>query len=637
MGQTARFFLYPALPMRNRFRHSVLPGLLLLAAVLPLAAQNYTPLQRHNRLKVLSYNVRNAVGTDGRTDAARIGRVVRESGADVVAVQEVDSATARSGGRYVLDDIAREALMYATFGAAMPYDGGKYGIGVLSRERPLAVRRVPLPGSEEPRLLLVLEFDRYVQGCTHLSLVETDRLAALPVLRDEAARSGKPFILAGDWNDTIGSPLLRQLDADFRIATNPRAATFPADRPETCIDFIALYRPTSGGLVPVSSRVPAEKVASDHRPVLAELQFKTPAADLVYHAPYLQRPEPDGITVMFQTRAVSHCWVEYGTDTLHLQRARSLAGGQEVCHDIENRIRLEGLTPGATYYYRVCAQEIIDYRSYSKTFGETYKGPFHTFTLPTARTEDFTALILNDLHENAATIRAFAALARDIPHDFVIFNGDCLPEPVDRDYAVRHLHVLADAFDAADKPAFFVRGNHEIRNAYSAGMPSLFDQPGGRTYGAFSWGDTRFVLLDCGEDKPDDHWVYYGLNDFAGFRREQTAFLEREKASAAFRKAHRRVLVHHVPVWGNTDEYRPCTELWSPVLRKMPFDIDLAAHTHEYRYHPAGGGEGNPFPVVVGGGPSLEAATLLVLTKKGGDMWLRVLDTKGRELRRIDL
>lgn len=145
------------------------------------------------------------------------------------------------------------------------------------------------------------------------------------------------------------------------------------------------------------------------------------------------------------------------------------------------------------------------------------------------------------------------------------------------------------------------------------------------------------MLLDCGEDKPDDHWVYYGLNDFAGFRREQAAFLERENASAAFRKAHRRVLVHHVPVWGNTDEYRPCTELWSPVLRKMPFDIDLAAHTHEYRYHPVGGGEGNPFPVVVGGGPSLEAATLLVLTKKGGDMWLRVLDTKGRELRRIDL
>lgn len=603
----------------------------------PLPAQNYTELQKRNRLKVLSYNIRNAVGMDGRTDYARVGRVIRESGADVVAVQEVDSATARSGGHSVLDEVAREALMYPTFGVAMPYDGGSYGIGVLSRERPLSVRRVPLPGSEEPRLLLVLDFGRYVLGCTHLSLVGADRLAALSVIREEASRSGKPFILAGDWNDTVGSPLLRQLETDFRIANSPKSATWPADRPEACIDFVALYRPVSDGLVPVRSRVLLEKQASDHRPVLAEFQFKTPSRDLLYRAPYLQNPTSDGITVMFQTRAVAHCWVEYGTDTLHLNRARSLSGGQEVCHDIENRIRLEALTPGTTYYYRVCAQEIIDYRSYSKTFGETFKSPFYTFTLPSSRTQDFTALVLNDLHETSATIRAFAALARDIPHDFVIFNGDCLPEPDDRDYAVRHIHVLADAFDAARKPVFFVRGNHEIRNAYSAGMPSLFDQPGGNTYGAFSWGDTRFVLLDCGEDKPDDHWVYYGLNDFAGFRREQVAFLDRERTSAPFRKARRRVLVHHVPIWGNTDEYRPCTELWAPVLRKMPFDVDLAAHTHDYKYHPAGDDEGNPFPVVVGGGPRPEEATMLVLTKKGGDMWLRVLDIKGRELRRIDL
>ena len=60
---------------------------------------------------------------------------------------------------------------------------------------------------------------------------------------------------------------------------------------------------------------------------------------------------------------------------------------------------------------------------------------------------------------------------------------------------------------------------------------------GDKTYGAFNWGDTRFVLLDCGEDKTDDHWVYYGLNDFSGFRDEQTEFLRRELHSKAFRQA----------------------------------------------------------------------------------------------------
>ncbi|MDE6119332.1 MAG: hypothetical protein K2F82_05650, partial [Muribaculaceae bacterium] len=62
-----------------------------------------------------------------------------------------------------------------------------------------------------------------------------------------------------------------------------------------------------------------------------------------------------------------------------------------------------------------------------------------------------------------------------------------------------------------------------------------------------------FVTLDCGEDKPDDTWVYYGLNDFTALRREQAAFLRDELKSKAHRQAFRRVLIHHIPLWGNTD------------------------------------------------------------------------------------
>ena len=63
-------------------------------------------------------------------------------------------------------------------------------------------------------------------------------------------------------------------------------------------------------------------------------------------------------------------------------------------------------------------------------------------------------------------------------------------------------------------PDFLYAGNHEIRNAYSIGLRDHFDYVGDKTYASFNWGDTRIVMLDCGEDKPDDHWVYYGLNDF---------------------------------------------------------------------------------------------------------------------------
>lgn len=152
---------------------------LLCAVCLSTTAQ--TELQERNKLRIMTYNVHNGVGTDGKTDYRRLANVIARDGADVVAVQEVDSATRRSGGRYVLGEIAREALMHDTFGAAIDYDGGRYGIGLLSRERPLSVHRVALPGREESRTLLVAEFDRYVVGCLHLSLTAQDRMASLPV------------------------------------------------------------------------------------------------------------------------------------------------------------------------------------------------------------------------------------------------------------------------------------------------------------------------------------------------------------------------------------------------------------------------------------------------------------------------
>ena len=158
----------------------------------------------------------------------------------------------------------------------------------------------------------------------------------------------------------------------------------------------------------------------------------------------------------------------------------------------------------------------------------------------------------------------------------------------------------------------------------------------GKTYGAFNWGDTRFVLLDCGEDKKDDHWVYYGLNDFTGFRNEQAVFLKRELASKAFRKADKRILVHHIPVYGNTDEYQPCTELWGDLLQKAPFNVSLNAHTHQYAFYPKGAA-GNNFPVFIGGGYSLKEATVMVLTKKGRQLKIKVINAAGEILKEMEL
>lgn len=605
--------------------NSILPALAMLGATsLDTVAQG---TQQHtNTVKVMSYNIRNGVGLDGERNPARIADVILRSGADVVCMQEVDSMTGRSGGRYVAGDIAAEALMYPVFAPAIDYDGGKYGIAVLAKTRPLSVRRVALPGREEARALLLVEFDDYLLGCTHLSLTEEDRNASAAIIKREAAAFDKPIVLCGDFNAHPDDAVMTELKSALRPVTSPKRHTFPADKPEETIDYICVS--TANAPAVLRTEVIDEPVASDHRPITATLRFNTQADKLLYHKPYIQNPTPDGMTVMYQSTVPVMSRVEYGTDTTALSSARQLIAGQEVVHDLEHKVRLAGLRPGTRYYYRVRAREITENSSYHKTFGDSVVTPFYSFVTPPEGKKEMTVIVLNDLHEYMPTIDTLASMAAKIPHDMVIFNGDCLPEPYDREYAVKWLHVLSDRFDGANTPIMYIRGNHEIRNAYSSGMPSLFDNPGGKTYGAFTFGGTRYIVLDCGEDKTDDTWVYYGLNDFTDLRREQADWLRREMSSREYKKATNRILIHHIPVWGNTDKYQPCTDMWAPILGKGKFDIDITAHTHDFKIHPKGS-IGNPCVTYVGGGPKLDRATMLVVTAGPDGVSARVVTPGG--------
>jgi predicted MPP superfamily phosphohydrolase len=348
--------------------------------------------------------------------------------------------------------------------------------------------------------------------------------------------------------------------------------------------------------------------------------------------PYLQNPTGNGITVTWLTNVPVYSWVEYGTDSTKLSKAHTIVDGQVISNNKLHKIRLHDLMPEQTYYYRICSREITSYQAYSKTFGETAQSAFSTFTLPSEKTTDFTAVVFNDLHKRKETLKALCSQLNGIDYDFVFFNGDCIDDPSDENNAVAFLTELTEAVGADHTPIFFLRGNHEIRNAYSIELRSLMDYVGDKTYSAFSWGDTRFVQMDCGEDKPDSTPVYYGLNDFSGLRMDQVGFLKKEFKTKAFKKAEKRILIHHIPIFGITDEYNPCKELWGELLNKQKFDLSVNGHMHQFAFHEPGTAQGNKYPVVVGGGPSMDGATVILLQKKGKELKLRVLNAKGEQL-----
>ena len=226
-------------------------------------------LGQNKQLQIMSYNVRHCAGMDLMVDYDRTTAVISQQQPDVVALQELDSMTGRSGHYNQLSELALRTGYHPVFGAAIEFDGGQYGVGILSHETPVSTKRIPLPG-EEPRVLLVVELEDYVIACTHLDLEEAQRMASVPLIVEEAQRWQKPFLLAGDWNDEPGSELLELMTQYFTVLSSDEA-TYPADNPTECIDYVAVF---NGRAEALESHVIDEPEASDHRPLVVWMRLR---------------------------------------------------------------------------------------------------------------------------------------------------------------------------------------------------------------------------------------------------------------------------------------------------------------------------------------------------------------------------
>jgi len=223
--------------------------------------------------RILTYNVRNGKGMDEKTDYDRVAAVIKVINPEVAALQELDSVTTRSEGADVLKAIAERCGMKPVYGASINYSGGKYGIGILSKETPLRSSFLSLPGTEEKRGLLMVEFTDYIFFCTHFSLTETDRSASVRLIGQKAKELHKRVFLSGDLNALPTSEAVRSLTQNWKNLSG-RQPTFPAPAPTECIDYIWGIDCCGFDYKIIKQEVVPEKMASDHRPVFVDVSFK---------------------------------------------------------------------------------------------------------------------------------------------------------------------------------------------------------------------------------------------------------------------------------------------------------------------------------------------------------------------------
>jgi endonuclease/exonuclease/phosphatase family metal-dependent hydrolase len=241
-------------------------------------------------LRVMTYNVHACVGTDGRLDVERIASVIRMYSPDIVALQELDVARRRSGGSHQANLIAEHLGMQGHFHPAWhPLPEEQYGDAILTPWPFTLLKGAELPTARsplafEPRGALWIQV-RKGNACihvmnTHLGLSNRERRNQVDALLGEEWMSHPdcrtPMIFCGDLNDIPGSRIYRRLAARLtdvqRVGSFFRArATFPSRLPFLRLDYIFVSPDVSVESVEIG-RVPSARVASDHLPLIANLQ-----------------------------------------------------------------------------------------------------------------------------------------------------------------------------------------------------------------------------------------------------------------------------------------------------------------------------------------------------------------------------
>jgi len=241
-------------------------------------------------VRILVLNMHAGKDAGGKSNLDGVAGLGKTTDADLVFLQGVYGRPNRSGTFRQNQVLQKNTKYDAAFSASLlDYDGGEYGIAVLSRGGIGYRSTIPLPvtplqtragGSHEPRVaqlvLALVRGDNWRALNTHIDPSDAQARAqevahlveTIAVQRAERI----PLVVGGDFNSTPDDPVQQTLrGAGLRDAWTECGQgdgfTYPADAPAKRIDYLFL----TGDLHCSAARVIDTQI-SDHRPVLVTLK-----------------------------------------------------------------------------------------------------------------------------------------------------------------------------------------------------------------------------------------------------------------------------------------------------------------------------------------------------------------------------
>ncbi len=327
----------------------------------------------------------------------------------------------------------------------------------------------------------------------------------------------------------------------------------------------------------------------------------------ITHGPYLQNMGETGVTIMWTTNRDGIAWVELApNDSSHFyltERPKYFSApyGFKNVSSIHS-VQLRNLKPGTTYRYRIYSQEVLSHKGTQVLYGKVaasnvYSARPLSFTTNTQTKKDISFVILNDIHGHNELMTNLLKNTSWSNTDMVFFNGDMASSITSEEQLFGDFMDTGVKLFASEIPMYYVRGNHETRGNYAHRFADYFPGFDGRLYGLFRQGPVCFVMLDCGEDKPDSDIEYSGIVAFDAYRDREEEWLKEALKSDLYKNAPYKIAIIHMPPFGGWHGEKEVEDKFIPLLNEAGIQAMFCGHLHRYIRKDATAGQN--FPIVV--------------------------------------
>ncbi|MBQ7384381.1 MAG: metallophosphoesterase [Clostridia bacterium] len=273
-------------------------------------------------------------------------------------------------------------------------------------------------------------------------------------------------------------------------------------------------------------------------------------------------------------------WIEVGGDCFYDDVNGILRSN---CTTHRMTVPMEQLD--AAGMYKICYRVVNERKPYYSDVSEIFEYSSAFYSVKEEGTRFFhIADAHNEVDKPVAAAKAFGEI------DFLILNGD-LPDHSGDTKNFTTIHRIAAEITNGEKPVVFSRGNHDMRGIYAENIADHTPTENGRSYYTFRLGSIWGMVLDCGEDKPDDHIEYGHTICCSDFRERQTKFIKNiilnSKKEYEEDGVEYRIIVMHDPF----TEYLPqqvserdmvTYKKWAKLLREyVKPNLMISGHVHQ--------------------------------------------------------